>query len=402
MNYNQTIDWMFSQLPMYQNIGKSAYKNDIGNIVEACRYLNQPQQKFKSVHIAGTNGKGSTSHMMASILQEAGYKVGLYTSPHLKDFRERIRINGKKIEKKYVIEFVELHQPFFKNQKASFFEMTVALAFDYFANSKIDIAIIETGLGGRLDSTNIITPELSVITNISLDHANLLGNSLERIAMEKAGIIKKNIPLVIGRKQKEIQFIFDKVSDQMSAPLTFAKDYQYKSDLKGFYQTENINTAVQACLQLISRGWVISNKHIELGLLNVMRNTKLQARWQKLNNKPLTICDTGHNLEGIAFIVEQIKTINYKQLHFVLGMVNDKNENKILNLLPKDGYYYFCKPNIARGLGVEKLFLKASNYQLKGEKFDSVNLAYEQAKKEAKPEDLIFIGGSTFVAAEVL
>ena len=280
--------------------------------------------------------------------------------------------------------------------------MTVALAFDYFANSKIDIAIIETGLGGRLDSTNIITPELSVITNISLDHANLLGNSLERIAMEKAGIIKKNIPLVIGRKQKEIQFIFDKVSDQMSAPLTFAKDYQYKSDLKGFYQTENINTAVQACLQLISRGWVISNKHIELGLLNVMRNTKLQARWQKLNNKPLTICDTGHNLEGIAFIVEQIKTINYKQLHFVLGMVNDKNENEILNLLPKDGYYYFCKPNIARGLGVEKLFLKASNYQLKGEKFDSVNLAYEQAKKEAKPEDLIFIGGSTFVAAEVL
>ncbi|MGC6428082.1 MAG: bifunctional folylpolyglutamate synthase/dihydrofolate synthase [Flavobacteriales bacterium] len=402
MNYQETVKWMFSQLPMYQNVGKSAYKENIGNIVLACEYLEQPHTKFKSVHIAGTNGKGSTSHMIASVLQEAGYKVGLYTSPHLKDFRERIRINGDKINEDYVVNFIFHHQSFFEKIKASFFEMTVALAFDYFANSKVDIAIIETGLGGRLDSTNIITPILSVITNVSYDHSNLLGNTITSIANEKAGIIKDQIPVIIGRKQKDTESIFELKAKQHKSPLIYAKKYSNQSDLKGLYQHENINTCVECCIYLNKIGFNISNSNIDLGLKNVSKNTRLRGRWEKLSTKPLVICDTGHNIEGINEIVKQINTLEFDSLHFVLGMVKDKNINEILSILPKNATYYFCSPNIERALDVIHLQEMAKNIGLFGKKYESVSIAYQRAIKNCKINDLVFIGGSTFVVSEIL
>lgn len=403
MNYQQTVDWLFSQLPMYQNQGKAAYKADIGNIVEACIKLDQPQLKFPSVHIAGTNGKGSTSHMLASVLQEAGYKVGLYTSPHLKDFRERIRVNGQKISQKNVIAFVAQNKSLFTDLGASFFEMTVAMAFDYFAKQKVDIAIIETGLGGRLDSTNVINPLVSVITNISMDHSNLLGNTIEAIAEEKAGIIKSNTPVIIGKKQKEISSIFESIASSKNAKLVQTKGYTYDCDLKGNYQKENINTSVETIIQLKKLGWNVSEDNLKSGLQNVVKNTQLQGRWQTLKLNPLVICDTGHNIEGIKQIVEQLKSINYQKLHFVIGFVQDKNIDEILDLLPKEKVdYYFCQPQIQRALNVDELKSIAKKKGIIGEKFENVSLAYNQAINNAKSQDLVFIGGSTFVVAEIL
>ena len=399
MNYKDTLDYLFSQLPMYQRAGEAAYKKDIGNIIEACRILDNPHKKFKSIHIAGTNGKGSTAHIISSILQEAGYKVGLYTSPHLKDFRERIRINGKMIREKEVINFVSQNKNEFEKIKMSFFEYTVALAFHHFDNN-VDIAIIETGLGGRLDSTNIINPVISIITNIGYDHVNLLGNTLEKIAFEKAGIIKQNVPVVIGRKQEETKNIFLEIAEKKNASVSFSKNYNYSStSLRGEYQKENINTAICA-LKILD--WNISEQHIINGLDNILTNTGIRGRWEQIGKEPLIICDTGHNKDGILNIIKQIKKINYKNLHFVYGSVNDKDLDKILIILPKNAFYYFCQAKIDRALNSDILKKNALNHKLKGDSFSTVLKAYKAALKNAKKEDLIFIGGSTFVVAEVL
>ncbi len=403
MNYTQTLDFLFSKLPIYQRQGSIAYKTDLNNIISVCKKLNNPHNKFRCVHIAGTNGKGSVSHMLSSILQEAGYKVGLYTSPHFKDFRERIKISGKMISKKNVVDFVKNNKFLFEDLRLSFFEMTVAMAFDYFKNKKIDIAIIETGLGGRLDSTNIITPEISIITNIGLDHTDLLGNSLNLIAKEKGGIIKKNIQVVLGRKQKEIHHIFKKIASEKNTKIVYSKkNKKFSSDLLGEYQNENISTTVSAVNILIKKGWKITESNIKQGLLNVSYNTKIIGRWQVLNKKPLTICDMGHNIDGIKQIIRQIKKTKYRKLHFLIGFVKDKKTEKILKLLPKNARYYFCKANIERGLCKEKLKQKAVFLGLNGESYNSVKSAYLNAKKNALDEDLIFIAGSAFVIAEII
>ena len=403
MTYKKTLDYLFAKLPMYQREGAIAYKEDIGNIIEAAKHLNNPHKKFKSIHIAGTNGKGSVAHMLASILQEVGYKTGLYTSPHLKDFRERIKINGQMITEQKVIDFVLGNKHLFEKLEMSFFEMTVALAFDYFAKEKVDIAVIETGLGGRLDSTNIINPELCIITNIGLDHTNLLGNSIKEIAKEKAGIIKRETAIIIGKEQAETKSVFKKVSATKNAPLYFAdKITVFNTDLKGNYQEENICTTVSAIKQLQGLGWNISDKNIKKGLGKVVKNTGILGRWQTLSESPKIICDVGHNKDGIKEIVKQLNKLEYKKLHFVYGTVNDKNFDKILSLLPKDAKYYFCKPNIQRGLSAEDLQRKANKYQLLGNAFDSVDNAICRAKENQKKEDILFIGGSTFVVAEAL
>ena len=403
MTYQETLDYLFGRLPMYQRTGAAAYKADIGNIVAASKYLENPHTQFKSVHIAGTNGKGSTAHMLASILQEAGYKVGLYTSPHLKDFRERIRINGKMIAEQEVVDFIKESKAIFKEMELSLFEFTVAMAFDYFGKQKVDIAIIETGLGGRLDSTNIIKPELTIITNIGLDHTNLLGNSIEKIAIEKGGIIKENTPIIIGRKRKETNTIFQNIAKEKNAHLMYSEPQQnYATDLKGEYQKENINTAITATQQLQQQGWIISESNIENGLLKIVANTQLLGRWQTLSEIPHIICDTGHNEDGVKQISKQLKNTKYKQLHFVFGTVNDKNLDGILPLLPKDAIYYFCKANIPRAMNATELKLQAENFQLKGNTFTSVKQALSKAKDNANAADLIFVGGSTFVVAEVL
>ena len=402
MTYQECIDWLFLQLPMYQRSGELAYKADIGNIVLACGKLGNPHKTFKSVHIAGTNGKGSTSHMIASVFQEAGYKTGLYTSPHLKDFRERIRINGEMISRNSVIDFVESNKEWFTEIGMSFFEMTVAMAFHHFSKEKVDIAIIETGLGGRLDSTNIITPELSIITNVGLDHTNLLGDTIEKIAIEKAGIIKPNIAVVIGRYQESTLPIFKEIADTKNSKLIVSKPTTLSTDLLGSYQKENISTANTSIELLIELGWKISEKNIVDGFKNVQKNTSLQGRWTVLNTSPLTICDTGHNVDGILMLVEQIKKIPYENLHFLLGMVGDKSINDILNLLPKDAIYYFCKADIPRALNEVELEKSAAKYALHGKSFSSVKDAFESAKSKASKNDLIFVGGSTFTVAETL
>ena len=402
MDYQKTIDWLFNQLPMYQRSGAAAYKSDIGNIVEACQRLNNPHQQFKSIHIAGTNGKGSTAHMLASILQEAGYKTGLYTSPHLKDFRERIRINGKKITKARVVQFVNNNQHWFNEIGMSFFEMTVAMAFNHFTEEKVDIAIIETGLGGRLDSTNILSPELCIITNIGYDHTTLLGNTLPEIAQEKAGIIKANTPVIIGRKQEEIACLFEEKARIKNAAIHYPYPCSFSTDLKGNYQQENIATCVCAIQELQKMNWNISEQHIQKGLLNTITNTGLLGRWQILNKHPLTICDTAHNEDGIRNVLQQLQETNYKQLHIVLGMVNDKNIEKILYLLPKQAIYYFCQAGIPRSLNKGELRLAASKHDLHGDYYSSVIEAFKAANRVANKDDVIFIGGSTFVVAEVL
>ncbi|PCI31991.1 MAG: tetrahydrofolate synthase [Flavobacteriaceae bacterium] len=405
MTYKQTIQWMFEQLPMYQRQGKTAFKKDLTNILALSEHLNKPESKFKSIHVAGTNGKGSTSHMMASILQEAGYKVGLYTSPHLKDFRERIKINGLQIPENNVITFIENNKAFLESLHVSFFEMTVALAFDYFAQEQVDFAIIEVGLGGRLDSTNIIQPEIAVVTNIGLDHTQFLGTTLPEIASEKGGIIKKNIPTIIGEYQEETFHVFENLAFELNSPLFLAEvlvEDSYESDLKGTYQQHNIKTAVAAIEVLNDQLKTITKDHITAGLQNIVKNTQLFGRWQEVQTKPRVLCDTGHNKEGLIYVLDQLENETYNTLHFVLGVVNDKDLSTILDLFPKKATYYFCKPDIPRGLDADILKSKCAAYGLIGNRYNSVNEAYKSAIESATNADLIFVGGSTFVVAEII
>lgn len=404
MNYKETLIWMYNQLPVFQHVGASAYKKDLTNTILLMNHLNNPHQHFKTIHVGGTNGKGSTSSMLTSIFMEAGYKVGLYTSPHLKDFRERITINGKMISKPFVKKFITENQSFFENQQLSFFEMTVGMAFQYFAEQKVDVGIIEVGMGGRLDSTNVITPLLSVITNIGLDHTQFLGDTLEQIAFEKAGIIKNKIPIVIGETTPETKPVFLKKATEEKAPILFTEDFIYPdfpSELLGSYQIKNKKTVLTAC-KILKKEFSISETHIKNGIKNVVTNTGLKGRWQVLQQQPLIVCDTAHNTHGLKIVIDQIKKQQFQQLHIVLGMVNDKDISGVLNLLPQQATYYFCKPNIPRGLAAEELQKQAQNYSLKGKCYKSVKTAYAYAKKAATPNDFIYIGGSTFVVAEVI
>ena len=405
MNYQDTVSWMFQQLPMYQNKGKSAFKKDLTNTIKLTNYLAEPHKKFKSIHVAGTNGKGSTSHMLASILQEAGYKVGLYTSPHLKDFRERIRINGNMVSKQFVIGFIKRNKAFLEQNNLSFFEMTVGMAFDYFSKKNVDIAVIEVGLGGRLDSTNIITPEVAVITNIGYDHMQMLGDTLEKIAAEKAGIIKPNIPVVIGETQLETKAVFLEKSNRLNSKIFFAdhliKD-NLESDLKGSYQVHNTKTATQTIQVLKDSNFNISQSHLKKGLLNVVKNTNLQGRWQMLQSQPTIICDTAHNKEGLTIVMQQLQNASFNKLHIVFGVVSDKDLCSIIPLLPKLAKYYFCKPNVQRGLDAKKLQKAFAKSHLTGQSYSSVNEALNAAKSKANVDDLIYVGGSTFVVAEII
>ncbi|MDB4534609.1 bifunctional folylpolyglutamate synthase/dihydrofolate synthase [Vicingaceae bacterium] len=405
MTYQETLDYLFTQLPMYQRVGQAAYKVDLSNTHRLMQFLDNPEKKFKSVHVAGTNGKGSTSHMLASVLQEAGYKVGLYTSPHLKDFRERVRINGEMISENEVISFVEKYKTQFESINLSFFEWTVGLAFDYFVNQEVDIAIVETGLGGRLDSTNVVLPEVGVITNIGIDHTQFLGDTLEKIAVEKAGIIKHNIPIVIGESQKETKNLFIEKANDFNAPITFADaNYSelFETDLKGIYQLKNVKTSITAIKVLKDKGWKISDDNIKIGLLSVVKNTNLIGRWQQLGLEPLIVCDTGHNEQGIQQIVKQLDELKFEKLHIVFGAVNDKSIDKVLDLLPKNAMYYFCQADIPRALDVAELFDLASLKGLRGLNCNSVIEAFNKAKEHAQKDDVIFVGGSTFVVAEVV
>ena len=428
MNYTETLDYLFGQLPMYQRVGQAAYKANLDNTIALLELLKNPHHHFKSVHIAGTNGKGSIAHMLASIFQTAGYKTGLYTSPHLTDFRERIKINGQMISEEKVINFVEKYKSSFEAIKPSFFEMTVGMAFQYFADEKVDIAIIETGMGGRLDSTNLISPELCIITNIGFDHMQFLGNTLEKIAGEKAEIIKSGIPVVVGKKQLETQQIFIEKANQQQTKVLFAEDHfdaklltnsnleyskcdiwreselyieQLKSPLLGEYQVENIVTAIQAA-ELLAKKYGFNAGVIKEGIENVISNTGLKGRWQILSKNPLTICDTGHNKDGITAVVNQLKSIRCNQLHFILGFVNDKNISELLNLLPHNATYYFCKADIPRALNEKELEKQAHKAGLRGKSYGSVIEAYNSAVNNATSNDMVFIGGSTFVVAEVV
>jgi len=403
--YQQTLSFLFEQLPMYQRDGAKAYKKDLNNTIALCNKLGNPEKQFKSIHIAGTNGKGSTAHILSAILQTAGYKTALHTSPHLRDFRERIKINGNLIAEKAVIDFVASNKQIIDELSPSFFELTVAMAFDYFAKEQVDIAIIETGMGGRLDSTNILNPILSIITNIGFDHTQFLGDTLEAIAQEKAGIIKPNIPIIIGEALENTKPIFEQIAKQQHAPIIFAEaeiNQSYESDLKGNYQTKNLHTALIAIKQIQQLGFNITNDNISKALKNVAEISGLQGRWQILNRNPLTICDCGHNKEGLSYVLEQIKQTPHKQLHFVLGMVDDKDHDAILSILPKNASYYFCKPKIPRGFDADKLKEKAAQYNLNGIAYTSVKDAFNAAIQQAKNDDLVFVGGSTFVMAEVL
>jgi len=405
MNYQETTEWMFNQLPMYQLQGASAYKKDLTNTHLLINHLDNPHKNLKCIHVAGTNGKGSTSHMLSSILQEAGSKVGLYTSPHLKDFRERIKINGIDISEEFVCEFINANKAFFESNDISFFEMSVGLAFDYFSKEKVDIAIVEVGMGGRLDATNIITPLVSVITNIGLDHIQFLGNTLEAVAFEKAGIIKPEIPVVIGEYTSETKEVFINKALACNAAIYFASDLILKtfpSDLIGDYQEFNKKTVLQTISILNSQNeFSITQVNIEKGLLNVVKNTGLQGRWQQLGSFPKIICDTAHNKEGLSIVLHQIDKETFEKLHIVLGLVNDKDLNEILPLFPIDATYYFCKPNIPRGLAEETLQTTAKKFNLTGNAYRSVSDAYEAAKNNATKNDFIYIGGSTFVVAEL-
>lgn len=403
MTYKATLDWMFVQLPMYQQKGKIAFNAKLDNILQLAEHLNHPEKKFKSIHVGGTNGKGSSSHMLASVLQEAGYKVGLYTSPHLKDFRERIRINGKTVSKKFVVNFIEDNRIFFNENKLSFFEMTVGMAFDYFARKKVDISIIEVGLGGRYDSTNIINPEVSLITNIGFDHTDILGDTLGEIAFEKAGIIKLNTTVVISETQEEIRAVFEKIAKEKESKLVLADktiDEEFETDLLGHYQVKNSKGVIAVLKEL--KAFKVTKEHIEKGFLNVTENTGLMGRWQVLGKSPKIICDTAHNTEGLSLVIEQIQQQKFKNLHIVLGFVQDKDLDAVLPLFPKDATYYFCKPDIPRGLDVSILIDKGANFDLKGAAYDSVSYALKAATKKASEKDFIFIGGSNFVVAEVV
>lgn len=428
MTYQQTLDYLFARLPMYQRIGAAAYKADLNNTIKIVELLGKPHQKLKCIHIAGTNGKGSTSHMLAAVLQEAGYKTGLYTSPHLVDFRERIRINGKMIPKNYIVDFVEKYKDAFEQIQPSFFEWTVGLAFDYFAKEEVDVAVIEVGLGGRLDSTNVITPKVSLITNISYDHTNLLGDTLEKIAAEKAGIIKPRVPVVISQYQSESGPLFNQVAKDLKAPIEFAdKIYKvvssnvekgflnvkvlnrrsnaesdYSLDLTGTYQLKNLLGVLNAIDHITRAGFIIEDNNIKTALKHVKEITGLAGRWQTISEKPLIIADTGHNEDGIKNVIENLKSITYSKLHFVFGTVNDKDVTKILALLPKDAEYYFVKASVPRALNSEELKSLALKLKLNGKNFNTVAEGLQAAKKAAKKSDLILVGGSTFVVGDLL
>ncbi|MGZ3751382.1 MAG: bifunctional folylpolyglutamate synthase/dihydrofolate synthase [Mucilaginibacter sp.] len=430
MDYKITLDYLYSQLPMFTRDGPSAFKKDLGNTLELCKRLGDPQRRFNSVHVAGTNGKGSTSHMLAAILQTAGYRTGLYTSPHLRDFRERIRIDGEMITEQHVIDFVEQHKKDFEEIRPSFFEMTVGMAFEAFALENVDIAVIEVGLGGRLDSTNIITPLLSVITNIGWDHTNMLGNTLQLIAGEKAGIIKPGIPVIVGEYQTEVADVFINKAKEQNAPISFASslyslksndnasqefldieiqkedspltNYKLQLDLTGIYQLKNVKTVLSAVDELRCKGFNITDEHIQTALSQVKKLTGLHGRWEILSHDPLTICDTGHNPEGIADVMKNIEAIPHDHLHFVMGVVNDKDISKILAMLPKKAAFYFCRPDIPRGLDAEILRQQATGFDLHGDTYPSVKAALAAAQSKAVKNDLVFVGGSTFVVAEII
>ena len=396
---------MFAKLPMYQNVGASAYKKDITNIINICDHLENPQNKFKSVHVGGTNGKGSSSHMLSSILQESGYKVGLYTSPHLVDFRERIRVDGQMISKFSVEDFMNKNLDYFDRNNFSFFEMTVGLAFDHFNNENVDIAIIEVGMGGRLDSTNIINPILSIITNISLDHMKFLGNNITDIAKEKAGIIKNNTPVVVGESQNEISDIFKNISELNDSDIYFADEFifpNYYCDLKGNYQKKNIKTVLKSVELLKDNGYKISKLNLEDGLKNVVSNTGFQGRWQVLQNEPLIICDTAHNESALKEVISQLVKLNYTSLHIIIGFTNDKNLNKISKIFPEDSKYYFVKPNIIRGRDAEEVKQIFESNNRIGNYFNSTSEAIKHVNHISDKNDIIFIGGSTFVVSEAL
>lgn len=428
MNYEETLEFLYAQLPMFQRVGAQAYKPSLHNTIELCKAIGNPQHAFKSVHIAGTNGKGSSSHLIASILQSSGYKTGLYTSPHLVDFRERIKIDGQMIPENFVCEFVNKNMSVIQSIQPSFFELCVALAFQYFAEEKVDIAVIEVGMGGRLDSTNIINPELCLITNIGYDHMQFLGNTLAKIAGEKAGIIKPNTPLVISQEQAETKEVFIEIAEKNNASIYFAeKDYEVKYDsspnylystfkvtskaikieklscsLLGSYQEKNIAGVLKSVELLRDKGFDLKEKNILDGIKNVKSLTGLRGRWDVLRTEPLTIADTGHNEDGIKMILKQLELSRYEKLHWVWGMVNDKEPDKVFVQLPKTASYYFCKPSIPRGLDAETCKTIANAYGLKGEAYKSVSHAYEAALENAHKNDLILIAGSTFVVAEVL
>ena len=427
MTYQQTIDYLFSRLPMFSRIGAAAYKADLTNTIKLCDSLGNPQTKFKSIHIAGTNGKGSVSHMLAAILQTAGYKTGLYTSPHLKDFRERIKVNGEMVTEDFVIAFTERMKSLVEEISPSFFEITVAMAFEYFAQQNIDVAIIETGLGGRLDSTNIILPELCVITNIGWDHMNLLGDSLEKIAFEKAGIIKQGIPVVIGEVLPETLPVFEQTAKEKNAPLFIASQKRqiadwdwsknelvvevaeehhtdhktYHLDLPGIYQTKNLLTVLEACSQLQQHGWKIDDAIIHKGLKQTKKITGLHGRWEIIHHSPLVVLDVAHNIDGIRQLVQQAELTEHRQLHIVTGMVKDKEVEKILTLLPANALYYFTKAQIPRALPEDELLEKAANAGLKGDSFPEVNDALQFAIQHAHPDDMIVVCGSVFLVGEV-
>lgn len=424
MTYNEVLDYLYSKTPMFQNLGQGAYKEGLSNTIELDNHFGNPHQHYKTIHIAGTNGKGSCSHLLASILQESGYKVGLYTSPHLLDFRERIKVNGEKISEKYVIEFVEKERSFFEPLYPSFFEVVTAMAFHYFAKENVDVAVIEVGLGGRLDCTNIIKPELCIITNISLDHIHLLGDTLAKIANEKAGIMKKDIPTVIGESKSSTRKVFTDKSNEVRCPIVFAEDdkqitysklcnnggIRFKTkhfgtffcELGGIYQKKNVNTVLSALPYLRKTFKKISYDSILKGFGHVKSNTGLMGRWQQLLTAPCVICDTGHNIGGFQYIVKQLSKQKYKKMRIVLGMVNDKDINAVLSILPKDAVYYFCQASVSRALSYEAIKHLAQQYSLEGESYSSVIEAYNKALEDSGKDDFIFIGGSTFVVADLL
>lgn len=427
MDYQETTDYLFSRLPMFSRMGAAAYKADLTNTIKLCESLGNPQQAFKTVHIAGTNGKGSTSHMLAAILQTAGYKTGLYTSPHLKDFRERIKVNGEMVSEDFVISFTENITPLIEEIEPSFFEITVAMAFDYFKKLQVDIAIIETGLGGRLDSTNIITPEVSVITNIGWDHMNLLGNTLEEIAFEKAGIIKENIPVVIGETLPETWPVFEKKAKEENAPIIIASQIRqvadwkwekhelivevteqhhtdhkvYHLDLPGIYQTKNLLTVLEACSQLQQRGWKIDDAIIHKGLRETKKLTGLHGRWETIHHSPQLVVDVAHNFEGMKQLVQQIEMTEHNELHIIVGIVKDKDVDNVLKLMPKNARYYFTKAQIPRALSEDELASKAKQLGLEGKSFSNINFALLSAAQKAHKKDLIIVCGSVFLAGEV-
>lgn len=430
MNYEQTVDYLSKSLPMYHRIGKAAYKADIKNTVQLMHLLGNPEQKFRSIHVAGTNGKGSVSHLLASILQEAGFKVGLYTSPHLVDFRERIRINGEKIPKGKVVDFVQNYRCAFEGIGLSFFEMTVGLAFDYFAEEKVDVAVIEVGMGGRLDSTNVITPQLSIITNIGFDHTQFLGDTLAKIATEKAGIIKPDVPVVIGETHSETRIVFESKAQQLGSPIDFA-DQRYAiverggsvedgimefdvlkmgsvlyrgmlCPLSGAYQLKNLATLFQAIEILPFVGFSLTEVAIREGIEHVVDNTHLQGRWQVLKRNPLVICETAHNADGIRAMLDKLKSIKYSRLHLIYGCVNDKDFCSILRMLPPDAQYYFTQPSVERALPVETLVAQAAEIGYVGTQYSNVKDAIHVAKRNARSSDLILITGSIFLVADAL